>query len=137
MKKYKTFEEFWAEYGTRSLRARERYFRSIPKDARQLLVTDFFSNGWHELFVRNIINQRLDFIKHTYDIDVIDLRIKALKLGKVFLIENSVWTIIEHLLCEFDSYYDIDLLFGGLIVTGWGKKNQFCKIRGVKSKERR
>ena len=86
------------------------------------------------MFIHNIVDDHVTFIKATYDIDLIDLRIKALK-GKVYLIEKKVWDHIEELIYPYQDYYNLDILFGGLVVKPWGKLHQFYSIKGAKSNE--
>jgi hypothetical protein len=60
------------------------------------------------------------------------MRLQAIKLGKVFLIEKPVWEHIENLMLEFEDYYDSNLIFGGLLISDWGVHKQFCKIRAIR-----
>lgn len=132
MKQYLTFETFWMDYQKRSIHERRDFFDSLSKTQRSQLVCSFFDDGWAQLVVQNVIDKRLDYIKRLYDIDLIELRIQAIKLGKVFLINKRTWEEIEDLMLEFEDYYDINILFGDLVVKEWGRQRQFCKIRATR-----
>lgn len=122
------FREYWEQFQYSTLQEREKYFNSLSPADQRHLIRSFFEEGWHEVFIRNIIDEHLDFIKDTYYIDLIDLRIKSLK-GRVFLVDKKVWDHIEELIFPYDEYIDTDIFFGGLAVMSWGKKRQFYRIR--------
>lgn len=123
------FGEYWAKYASRSVRSRKAYFDALPQEEQRLLLESFYSENWPALFFRNMLDETLDEIKRTYNIDLIDLRIKALRCRRTFLIERDVWEHIEQLTCAFDDHIDISFLFAGLTVTAWGKERQFYIIR--------
>ena len=126
MKRYQTFEEFWVDYADRSLCDRGQYFTSLSRRDQSSLVKSFFNDGWCELAVQNIIDKRLDFIRRHYGVDLVMLRIQALRNNRVFLVYRHVWESIEFLFEEFEDYYDPSIIFGGLSVSPWGK--EFCRI---------
>jgi len=64
------------------------------------------------------------------------MRIKAIKFGKVFLIDKDIWETIESEICQYADYCNIDVYFGGLLIEAWGKKNQFYRIRAKQNKWR-
>ena len=128
MKQVSLFREYWSRFSNKPLSERSHYFASLSRQDRRSLVKSFFEEGWHELFIYNIIDDHLNFIKSTYDIDLIDLRIKALKLNRTFLIEKKVWDHISELILPYSDYYDLDILIGGLVVESWGKEDRFYKI---------
>lgn len=132
MKLYLTFESFWVEYHERPVCERRIYFDGLSQGERSQLIDSFFKDGWAEVIVQNIIDERLDYVKEYYGIDLIELRIQALTLGKVFLVDKEVWEEIEDLMFEFDSYYDVNVLFGDLVISDWGRHKQFCKIRATR-----
>ncbi len=123
------FQEYWSNFSGKSHKERARYFSSLSKSAQRSLLRSFFEDGWCELIVRNIVDVNLDHIKKTYDIDVIDLRIKAMK-GRTFLVDKNVWDEIEEALLTYKEYYDSKFIFGDLSVKPWGKNNQFYCIKG-------
>lgn len=130
------FARYWADFSTKSLDDRRLYFDSLTRDQRSDLLTSFFDERWHELFIQDFLDHSIDCIKDTFDIDIISLRIQAIKYGRVFLIEKNIWEIIEHLMCIFSEYYDTDKYFGGLLVEAWGRRKQFYRIRAIKNKWR-
>ena len=132
VKLYLTFESFWADYHKMSLYERRIYFESLSSRERCHLIECFFQEGWAQVVVQNIIDKRLNYVKAYHGIDLIDLRIQALKLGKVFLIDKDIWEEIEELFFEFDDYYNTNLIFGGLVVSNWGRHKKFCRIRAMR-----
>lgn len=130
------FSRYWSDYSTKSLDDRRLYFDSLTKRERNVLVDSFFNEGWHELFVQNFLDQSLDFINYHFNIDLISLRIQAVKHERVFLIKKNTWDTIEYLMCMYSDYYDINKYFGGLLVEAWGRRKQFYRIRAIKNKWR-
>ena len=74
------------------------------------------------------IDYLLDYIKNTYNIDLLDMRIKALKYRRVFLVERYIWEDIENMILEYEPLFDSSLLFGGLKIRLWGTQNRFFRI---------
>ena len=132
MRLYLTFEAFWEDYCQRPLQERQGYFEGLSRQDQSKLIQSFFADGWHEIVVQNIIDERLDYIKKNYGIDLIELRLQAMRLGKVFLVDKQEWNMFEDLMLEFDEYYNSNILFGDLLVSDWGNHKQFCKIRAIR-----
>lgn len=130
------FAVYWANFSTKSLDDRRVYFNSLTKRQQNALLGSFFDEGWHELFIQNFLDQSLDLIKYSFDVDLISLRIQAIKFKRVFLIDKDTWNIIERLMFMYADYYDTDKYFGGLLVEPWGKHKQFYRVRGIKNKWR-
>lgn len=124
------FEEYWSRFASKSSHERSRYFSSLSRQAQRSLVRSFFDEGWHELVVHNIIDANLDHIKRVHNIDILDMRIKALR-GKRFLVDKETWDEIAELLLTYQDYYNSDVLFGGLQAVPWGKHEQFYLIKGA------
>ena len=129
------FREYWEVYANRSIEDRRRYYDSLNPRQREQLLHSFRSENWPELFFRNVLEQAIDEIKSTYRIDLIDLRIKAIRDGRVFLIEKEIWERIEALY-EYADYVDLTFIFGDLIVSAWGKHRQFYRIRSRKRRRK-
>jgi hypothetical protein len=132
MKLYLTFEAFWNDYSQKTLEERQGYFDALSHREQSRLVSSFFEDRWYEVIVQNVVDNRLDYIKDYYGIDLIEMRLQALKLGKVFLVNKNDWETIENLILEFDGYYDSNIVFGDLVVSNWGKNSKFCKIRAIR-----
>lgn len=130
--KQNLFIIFWSQYRNRPLEDRAQYFNSLSTTEKTRLLQSFFNGGWHEFFVQNHIEHLLDVFKRKYCIDLIEMRIQALKNNKTFLIKRVVWERIEEKILEWEEYYNIDIVFGGLQVCTWGRNKQFCKIRRAK-----
>lgn len=126
------FTDFWSTYGNKSLLARGRYFSSLTKPQQEHLVQSFYDGGWDKFFIQMFVDQLLDNINEHYGIDLIDLRIKAIKHNRVFLIDKHVWSNVTSLIDEWRDLYDTNIIFGGLEICSWGKREQFCKIKAKK-----
>lgn len=129
MKKYQTFGAFWEAYFDRSVKDRANYLVSLSKEEKSSLIKSLFDDGWDKLIAQNIVDERLDFIKNIFHIDLLDMRIQAIKYGRTFFVDRYVWELIEQSILEFEDFYDTNLLFGGLTVAVCGRSNQFCRIQ--------
>ncbi len=119
---------FWFEYLSKSKRVREKYFDSLSRSEQEVLKKSFWDDGWYELVLQNEVDETLDYVKEMYKIDLIDLRIRALK-GEVFNISKSIWEHIEQLLLEYGEIYNTDIIFGGLVVCGSDKDDRYYCIK--------
>lgn len=124
-----SFESFWLRVIDKDTPARHSYFCSLSKQEQSELVESFKKDGWDRLFIQIHIDNLLDKVKKQYGIDLIDLRIKAIRHRKVFLFDKEIWEDIESMFFEWVDHFDIDIIFGGLKVCQWGKNKQFCKIK--------
>ncbi len=121
------FQQWWSKNKNKSNKARFDIFESLSY-AEKNIIRQSFLKSWVDLFCRNHIDSLIDRIEKVYEINLIDLRIKALK-GKVFLIDRKIWEHIEFLVWDYEPLFNSDILFGGLAVKPWGKKNQFLIIK--------
>ena len=126
------FNSYWRVYSKRTLADKQDYFNSLSVYSQKKLIKSFFAAKLYSLYLQNIVDQVLDSIKEQYDIDLIDLRIKAIKFGRTFLIEKEIWDDIENRM--FSEFYDTDIYFGGLLVQSWNE--QFYRIRAHKNEWR-
>ncbi len=122
------FEEWWSKYESKTRDERIRHFGSLPASEQIRLKQSFLEDGWCHLFCQNYIDEALDHIKEVYGLDLIDMRIKALKFRRVFLIDKETWEHIESIIFEYDPLYNSDIIFGGLTTQPWGKKKNFYLI---------
>ena len=122
------FEKWWSIFESKSKEVRLDHYNSLPKTQQLALQQSFLKDGWCELFCQNHIDHLLDFIKTNYNIDLLDIRIKALKHHRVFLIEQHIWEEIENMILEYEPLFDSNILFGGLEIRLWGTKTRFFKI---------
>lgn len=129
MKLKSVFETFWEEYYNQPIHRRRMYFELLTHNQKQELINSLYKDGWIKLFIQNYIDEQIDEINQHYNIDLISMRIQSIKNKKVFLVEKKTWDIIEEKLCVFDKYFSTDSVFGGLLVTPWGKRKQFYRIR--------
>ncbi len=131
MSTHSIFSEYWSEFASRSKEERRAYFDSLSEVKQNELLQSYRSEKWPELFLRNEVDRLIDEIKQTHGVDLIDLRIKAIKDGKVFLIEKSVWELAESLY-DYEDLVDLTFIFGDLLVISWGKNKQFYRVRSRK-----
>ncbi len=125
------FERFWRKFKYRSVEDRANHFNSLSKTQQSKLLQSFYSDGWFEKFIQDYLDKQLDTIKQEYGIDVIQMRLQAIKNGKIFLIQKPIWDYIIRSLSVFETY-DSDVFFGGLVMSEWGRKKQFYKVHAVK-----
>jgi hypothetical protein len=130
------FADYWSAYASRSIEEKRRYYYGLSKTDRHKLLNSFYNEGWPELFYRNMLDETLTEIRDKYNIDLLDLRIQAVKFGRVFLIDQETWDRIERLVWSYADYLDLTFLFGGLMIISWGKNNQCYRIRAKKDKWR-
>lgn len=119
------FGEWWSTFGCKSKTSRLDHYNSLSKSQQLALRQSFLEDGWCELFCQNHIDNLLDHIKNTYNIDLFDMRIKALKYNRVFLIEQHIWEDIGNMISEYEPLFNSDVLFGGLDIRTWGTKKSF------------
>ena len=122
------FGEWWSVFGHESKTSRLNHYNSLSRSQQFALRQSFLEDGWCELFCQNHIDNLLDYIKKTYNIDLFDMRIKALKHNRVFLIEQYIWEDIENRILEYEPLFNSDVLFGGLKIRAWGTKKSFFVI---------
>lgn len=122
------FGEWWSIFCSKTKEERITHYSSLSRNEQSALCDSFRRHGWSNLFCQNHIDHVLDDIKRRYAVDLVDLRIKALKFGRIFLIEKFIWEEIEKMIFEYVPLYDSDVLFGGLLAQPWGKHDQFIRI---------
>jgi hypothetical protein len=124
------FKEFWAEYAAQSQESRNSYFISLSGQEQARLIRSFYEHGWVDLFAQNEIDELLDKVEELYDIDLIELRIDALRHGKVFSIRKDIWDDIEERFRYYEPVYNLDIIFGGLLISTSQENKTFYHIRG-------
>lgn len=124
------FGQWWHLNRDKPVEERKRLFESLPVDQQKILVDSLFKCGWKDLFYKNMVDSLLDNFKRKHGIDLIDMRIKATKYSRVFLIEKGVWENICEQLGAFESSCNLDLIFGGLMAVPWGKNKDFYRVTG-------
>jgi len=130
------FLEYWLIYSNKPLGERKDYFNSLTRRNQEQLVESFYDGRWHELFIQDFLDLAIIYIKNQFDINLISLRIQAIKFNRVFLIDRKTWDFIEHVMFLYSGHYDTDKYFGGLKVQTWGRKKQFYRISAIHNKWR-
>ena len=126
----RSFGDWWMRHSEMTHEDREKSFSSLTRRERKELITSLYEENWHELFYQNQIDELLDYVKIKYGIDLIDLRIKALKHKKIF-IHKKVWNDIEELFWEYKDVYDLGIVFGGLVVSLASPKGSHYVIKST------
>lgn len=122
------FKTWWSVFESKSKEVRIDHYTSLSKTQQLALRQSFLQDGWCELFCQNHVDHLLDYIKNIYSIDLFDMRIKALKYRRVFLVEQHIWEDIENMILEYEPLFNSDILFGGLKVQPWGIQKRFLRI---------
>lgn len=130
------FEKYWNKYSSKSQKERREYLNSLSRPILQKLIDSFLEKNRDELVSHNFVNHIVDYINSAYNVNLLEIRIQTITQGRVYLVRKEVWEYIEELTWQFVDHYDLDTLFGGLLVETWGKAKQFCRIRAVKDKWR-
>jgi len=97
---FDNFSEYW--YYARSLSESQRkiLFQSLPTEQKSSLDSSYRKDGWNDVFYRNEINEKLDDLKESYGIDVIEVRSKVLK-GKSVYLPSKFWQIVEEQMSQY------------------------------------
>lgn len=125
MKQKDTFQIFWLEYRDKSVSDRKKYFSSLSRREQNNLIKNLFKNGWQELLAHDLVHKRLEKIKNTYGLDLVN---KKSNQESIFLLEKYKWIDISKRITEFDCFYNTSVYFKDLNISQWGNKNQFFKI---------
>jgi len=123
------FGKWWLQHKLKSRSERYFHFDSLTKEEQLVLKRSFLNDGWCELFCQNHVDRILDRIKNAYELDLIDLRIKALKYGRTFIIDRQIWEDAKKMILDYEPLFDSSLIFGGIQSKPWGKYNQFVVIK--------
>jgi hypothetical protein len=125
VKQKDTFQIFWLEYRDKSVSDRKKYFSSLSRREQNNLIKNLFKNGWQELLAHDLVHKRLEKIKNTYGLDLVN---KKSNQESIFLLEKYKWIDISKRITEFDCFYNTSVYFKDLNISQWGNKNQFFKI---------
>ena len=136
------FENYWNRYSSKSLLERRKYFDSLSYREQQKLTNSFFEDRWDEYVAKNFLDRAIDYIRKTYGIDLLELRLKVIYNNKEsLLIEKRKWNKIVDLINTFSDYYNTQVIFGDLLVESYNEqfytisKTANRRIYGPKIKE--
>jgi hypothetical protein len=113
---------------------RRKYFDSLGYREQQELIKSFFNDRWDQYIAKNFLDRALDYINISYNLNLIDMRIKVLQDHKIFIVEKRKWDNIVKLIETFSDYYDPNIALGNLSVSVWGRTGQFYKISHLEEK---
>ena len=99
-KVFQDFSEFWFYTKNLSVSQRNVLFTSLPSKEQHMLQHSYKRGGWEDLFIRNRIDNVIDGIKKEMDIDLLDIRVKALH-GSCTYIKLSQWEWIYGALSRY------------------------------------
>ena len=128
------FENYWSLYSSKTLMERRKYFDSLGYREQQELIKSFFNDRWDQYIAKNFLDRALDYINISYNLNLIDMRIKVLQDHKIFIVEKRKWDNIVKLIETFSDYYDPNIALGNLSVSVWGRTGQFYKISHLEEK---
>jgi len=97
---FQDFSEFWFYTKNLSKSQRNTLFTSLPSKEQHMLQTSYKTGGWEDLFMRNKIDNIIDGIKKDLDIDLLQIRVKALH-GSCTYMKSSQWEWIDEALSRY------------------------------------
>lgn len=108
---FESFVDYW--YFTKSLsdHQREIIFTSLPFDQRMQIEKSYEKGGWHDVLMRNELNNYVDKIREEYEYDLLDIRCRVM-LGKSVYVPRRFW---DKIIRELDEYKSNDT---GFILNG-------------------
>lgn len=111
------FKKYWSEFYNKSNEERSEYFDSLSPRDQDKLIKSFFSEGWDSLIIQNIVDDHLDFIKDTYGIDLINVRIQVVCKHKKVSVNKKAWDHACELIKPYAEYYKSSNIFKELSVS--------------------
>ena len=99
---FRDFAEYWFYAKQLAQKQRDVVFSNLSNDQQKSLEKDYKKGGWEDLIIRNEIDVILEDIKKTLNIDVLELRCKALS-GKTIYVKKSQWDYIIDTFSQFDT----------------------------------
>lgn len=109
---FSNFTEYWYYARYLSREQRKIIFKSLPSDQKKFLDDSYLKEGWCDLFWRNEINEKIDELKESFGLDVLEIRLKVLK-GKSVYVPTKFWRIVEE---QFNQIVPeaVNFVIGGL-----------------------
>ncbi len=111
------FKQYWSEFYNKNNQERSDYFNSLSPRDQDKLIKSFFSEGWDAVIIQNIIDDHLDFIKETYGIDIIDIRVQAICRQKKVRVDKKAWDHAHEIIKPYEDYCKSKTVFNGLVVS--------------------
>jgi len=84
------FEEFWHYTKMLTIDQRDILLSAMPSSERRKLKKSYQEEGWEDLFMRNYLDNQLDFIKEKLGIDMLQVRCTILGGGH-YSIPRTKW----------------------------------------------
>jgi len=101
-KVFQNFEEFVSLTRPLTVEQRKKLVEYLPTPEKRSLLKTWQLQGWEDLFIRNEIDQIIDFIRDKFNEDLISLRIQV-KTGNICKVKRSFW---DSVLVMFEPYSD-------------------------------
>jgi len=116
---FQDFSEFW--FYTKSLSGNQRntLFTSLPSKEQHMLQLSYKKGGWEDLFMRNRIDNVIDGIKRDLDVDLLEIRVKALH-GSCTYIKMDQWEWINEALSRYTEKH-LKYILGNIKIEEDGK----------------
>ena len=109
---FKDFSEYWYYVKNLDKEQRDTIFNSLPSNEQKKLQSLYNDEGWEDLFMRNTLDKISDDLRDNYNVNLLNIRINALK-GKSQILDKSKWLFIMDLLKDFDEKHT-NYILGGL-----------------------
>jgi len=97
---FQNFEEFVSLTRPLTVDQRKKLVEYLPAPEKRPLLKTWQTQGWEDLFIRNEIDQIVDFIRDKFNEDLISLRIQV-KNGNICKVKRSFWSSV---LVMFEPY---------------------------------
>lgn len=112
---FDNFSDYW--YYARSLSESQRkiIFKNLTSEEKDSLDYSYRKDGWHDVFYRNEVNEKLDEIKESYGYDVLTIRWKALK-GKSVYVPSKFWKVVQEQMSQYRPEV-VNFVMSGMIAT--------------------
>jgi len=101
------FLDYWYYAKTLSETQREIIYTSLPYDQRAKLEKSYEKGGWHDVIMRNKLNEFIDTVKKKFGYDLLSIRTKVMSNKSVY-VPRKFW---RHVVKELGEYRDTDIYF--------------------------
>lgn len=109
---FRSFTEYW--YYARHLSTRQRniVFNSLPITQQSIITKSYTSGCWDDVFYKNVIDEKINELKKTYNLDLFDIRYKVMKNKSVY-ISTEFWQDVQKEIGKYKPK-DTDYILGNI-----------------------
>ena len=109
---FENFVEYWNLTKTLSGNQRNIIFSSLSHKERKHLEKSYQAGGWHDLVMRNQLDELVDALEEEDGYNLIDIHTKVLK-GKSVYVPKAFWSKVLTKL-QKQRLIDVDYILGGM-----------------------